>query len=148
GDDVRNYFRADRGELTAHYEFDGATSAFTPYLGGRYERGWSVRPNIDARGGPWSFFGRTDDEGMLRPNPQFPGRWIASVLGGGDVMWESQGVRLKLRVDEEVGFPSGFDSFAQTTIDGALRFPTFGTQRYRLDAHMVFSGGTVPPQRW
>ena len=149
GDDTRNYFRADRGELTAHYEFDGATSTFIPYLGGRYERSWAVRPDSFVRNGPWSFFGRTDDEGMLRPNPQVPALSIGSALGGGQITWESQGVRVRLDAAAEVGWPTaGFETFTQTTIDGSVRFPTFANQRYRLYAHMVFTAGAAPPQRY
>src|SRR5207248_651966 len=38
--------------------------------------------------------------------------------------------------------------FSQLTLDGQVRFPTFGTQRFRLEAHSVLTGGKAPPQRW
>ena len=149
GEDTRNYFRADRGEFTAHYTFEGATASITPYLGGRQERDWSVRPGIDAEGGPWSLFGRRSRDDMLRPNPPVIARSITSVLGGATFAYESQGLRMDFDVDGEVGLAtSGRPSFGQTTINGSVRFTTFGAQRYWLDAHAVLSGGTTPPQRF
>jgi hypothetical protein len=86
---------------------------------------------------------------MLRPNPPVIARSITSVLGGATFAYESQGLRMDFDVDGEVGLAtSGRPSFGQTTINGSVRFTTFGAQRYWLDAHAVLSGGTTPPQRF
>jgi hypothetical protein len=38
-------------------------------------------------------------------------------------------------------------SFAQATFDGSIGFPTFGTQRLDVDAHVVASAGRTPFSR-
>jgi hypothetical protein len=41
------------------------------------------------------------------------------------------------------------ETFAQTTLDGALSFPTFGTQSLRLEAHALITlTHGAPRQRW
>jgi hypothetical protein len=158
GDDSRNYFRATRAELTLGRRWKSPTTTFTPYVGGRFERANSVRPGLDAASEPWSFIGRHDIDDMLRPNPAVDPGTTGSVLAGFEINWTPSDITARLRVDEELGafnqdcggcdLQQGED-FAQITLDGGITFPTFGTQRFRVDAHAVItSHGATPPQRW
>ncbi|MEP6494524.1 MAG: hypothetical protein ABJF01_17700 [bacterium] len=157
GDDARNYFRATRAEASLSHKWEGAMSSIEPYVGGRWERARSVRPDSFARGGPWSFLNRHDRDDMLRPNPAFTTNTLASVLGGAQFDWADRGMVALARVDAEAGWArptcSGCDtvsraSFTQATFDGSITFPTFGLQSLSLDAHIVASGGSVPLQRY
>ena len=153
----RNYFRASRAEAILARRWEGASWTLEPRIGGRVEKSSSVRPDSAAQGGPFSFLNRKDRDDRLRPNPPVQGGRIASGLGGVDLQWEDQGIVAHARADVEVGRWSGGNrvdsasasTFGQTTIDGTVTFPTFGTQTFRFDAHAVFtSHGTTPRQRW
>lgn len=155
GDDMRNYYRATRvdGALSHRWEF--ATGQIEPYLGGRWERASTVRPDSDALGGPWSIFGRHDLDDMLRPNPAIDDGDIGSFVAGTSLDWSDQGIVARARIDAEVGessrmvFVPDHSWFGQATLGGEIAFPTFGTQSLRLEAHGVFtSRGTTPRQRW
>lgn len=152
GNDVRNYYRADRAEGRLTYRFEGAVSALAVSLGARDERAWSVRPDSGARGGPWSFFGRRDPERehMLRPNPRVLAGNIASALAGARLEWGDQGVTAALDAQLEAPWSVvGDRRFVQTTLDGAVGFPTFATQSVQIASHAVLtSGDTAPPQRF
>jgi hypothetical protein len=149
GADTRNYYRADRLALSFHRVWESTTLRLEPFVGARQERSWSVRPDSSATGGPWSAFRRTSVKGMLRPNPQVVPGSSTSLLGGARLTWESQGVRAAVAADEEIGLHSPTSRrFGQTTVDGFVLFPTFGTQHYRFDAHVVLTAGRAPPQRW
>ena len=148
GTDTRNYYRADRADVTVHTIWQSATLTIGPFVGGRIERAWSMGPD-SASSVPWSFLGRNSVKHMRRPNPPVTPGTISSALGGARLGWDSQGVHATLDAFEEVALHTPITSrFAQTTLDGTIAFPTFGTQRYRLDAHVVLTGGTAPPQRW
>jgi len=158
GDDTRNYFRAVRGEATLARRWTHSTTTLAPYVGARLERARSVRPGLAATGGPWSFFGRHDADDILRPNPPIDPGTIGSGLIGAELRWTPSDLTARLRLDEEIGAFSedcgdcdvrqGID-FAQTTLDGTITFPTFGTQRFHLDGHaVVTSHGATPRQRW
>jgi hypothetical protein len=149
GKDTRNYYRADRADVSLHRVWETTSLTVEPSLGFRYERAWSVRPDSGALGGPWSMFGRRSVEGILRPNPQMVPGHLASIGGGVRLGWETQGIRAAVSGDEEISVHSPTSrQFAQTTVDGTIGFPTFGMQRYRFDAHVVLTGGRAPPQRW
>jgi hypothetical protein len=150
GLDTRNYYRADRGEVTVHRLLETSTTEFVPYVGLRVERDRSIGPDSLATGGPWSFFGRTDSEEMLRPNPPVIPGMLESVLFGALVDWELQGVRTSFNLTNEAArFDVGSRRFLQSTLDGAVRFPTFGAQFFYLSTHVVYTfGDTAPPQRW
>lgn len=158
GDDSRNYFRATRADLTLGRRWKSRTTTLTPYIGGRLERARSVRPALDAASEPWSFIGRHDIDDMLRPNPPIDPGTTGSMLAGFELQWTQSDIIARLRVDEELGaFNEDCEScdlqqgrnFAQTTVDGGIAFPTFGTQRLRFDAHaVVTSHGATPLQRW
>ncbi|HKO16877.1 MAG TPA: hypothetical protein VJU87_11610 [Gemmatimonadaceae bacterium] len=150
GTDTRNYYRADRAQVGVSRLWEAATTELEPMFGVRAERAWTVRPGPDATGGPWSFFGRHSKKHMLRPNPPVIAATIRSLLAGGALRWESQGVRATITLESEAGLVSASrPRFLQTTLDGEVRFPTFATQLFWLDAHVVQTGGgPAPPQRW
>jgi hypothetical protein len=150
GLDTRNYFRADRAELRAHRLWERGASTFEPYIGARWEHAWSVGPTMGAASRPWSFLGRTDQERMLRPNPPIAPGHIASALAG--ATYESSGRALNVGVEltTELAFDAPADRrFVQNTLEGRLDFPTFGSQWFDLESHVVLTAGeTAPPQRW
>jgi hypothetical protein len=159
GDDSRNYFRATRGELTLDRLWKTRAATIRPYLGARVERARSVRPGSQPTSGPWSFLARTDSDDMRRPNPPIDPGVMTSALAGVDMSWTMPDLTARLRLDGELGsFDDDCDGcdltgrrkFAQTTIDGGIAFPTFGTQRLSFDAHAVLTtrGGRTPRQRW
>lgn len=150
GTDTRNYYRADRLQLEASHLIETATLELEPMIGARLERAWSVGPWLDAAGGPWSFFGRDSKEHMLRPNPSVAAATARSLLAGTTLSWESLGVRAVFSLQSEGALVTArLPGFVQTTLDGEIRFPTFGAQLFWLDAHVVqTAGGPAPPQRW
>lgn len=148
GDDARNYYRATRAQLSLSHSWEWSASTFTPYVGARWENAESVRPDSFAAGGPWSFEGRHDTQDMLRPNPPIDSGAIISGLLGAQFSQELNGIVTRMDVGLEIG---GFNprfggsrSFGQLTFDGAVSFPTFGTQTLRFGGHFVAtaSGGT------
>jgi hypothetical protein len=159
GDDSRNYFRATRGDFTVAQRWTSPTITLTPFLGVRLEDATSVRPGLDPTSSPWSFYGRRDPDDMRRPNPSIDPGFIASLLAGVELNWATSDIIARLRVDEELGtFSDNCDGcdlkmgrdFAQTTLHGAITFPTFGTQRLRVEGHAVITGheDVTPRQRW
>jgi hypothetical protein len=156
GDDARNYFRGTRAEATIERAWKSPTITITPYAGGRWESDRSVRPDSFATGGPWTLLGRHDPDDVLRPNPSIDAGDIGSAIAGAELRWTDAGVVANARIDEEVGrfsaaVPDDFSNstFAQTTFDGTIRFPTFGTQSVRIEGHGVYSSsGSTPRQRW
>jgi len=150
GLDTRNYYRADRAELTVHQLLETSTIEFAPYLGVRGERDRSIGPDSLTTGGPWSFFGRTDREDMLRPNPPIVPGTLETVVLGALFDWQLQGVRTSFNlVNEGAAFDVGARRFVQSTLDGVVRFPTFGAQFFYFNTHILYTfGDTAPPQRW
>ena len=153
GTDSRNYHRADRGELTVHHLFDFTETSIEPLLGVRAERAWPVGPTIGDNRGPWSVFGRTNLEGMLRPNPQIPRSSLLSALGGAALVWQSESVQVSARTIAEspidasapAGTPFVESRFTQLTSDLNVGFPTFRNQEYEVDVHWVTTFGDTPP---
>jgi hypothetical protein len=150
GSDARNYYRADRADARVAYVLEGPTARFTLSAGSLAERSRSVRPDTGATGGPWSFFGRHDRLGILRPNPRILPGTIVSALAGVAVEWADQGVTANASADVELPFSTpGNSRFVQTTIDAAVGFPTFGTQSVQVESHAIITAGdTAPPQRY
>lgn len=150
GTDTRNYYRADRGEVTAHRLWESTTGQVEPFLGARMERAWSVGSPTIPDGSPWSLFGRDDDERMRRPNPAVTGGTITSILGGVRADWQVGGLdaRTMLGVEGAVNAP-GDGRFVQATLDGRLTFPTFHIQSFQIEAHAVLTtGDETPSQRY
>jgi hypothetical protein len=153
GEDTRNWYRADRGELTLHRLWETSRTTLEPFIGARFERSWAVGPVAGTSDGPWSVLGRADTLGMLRPNPQVPKLEIPSALAGTTLRWEDQGLTIRARTQLELrpstnADPTGDEGFRQLTSDLDIRFPTFGEQTYGMEVHWVTTGGRVPMQRF
>jgi hypothetical protein len=184
GHDSRNYFRGGRVDLTIGHRIESVAWTLTPSITGRYEETHSVRPDSSCRiststitcsaptGGPFTFFGRHDEDDRLRPNPRVREGTIASMIGGGRLDWQDEGIIATFRLDVEGarfrpkadgfvavvpidGSPSQIpaferaDDFVQGTMDGSISFPTFGTQSLSVSAHGVLTTrGPTPRQRY
>ena len=177
GHDSRNYFRGGRVDLTLGHRIERVAWTLTPSITGRYEKTNSVRPDSSCTftpfrcsaptGGPFTFFGRHDDDDRLRPNPQVRDGSIASVIGSSRLDWDGEGIIAGLRLDVEggrfrpsflfVGVPenpldpslNSDAGFVQGTIDGSISFPTFGTQSLAISGHAVLTTpGHTPRQRY
>ena len=160
GSDARNYWRGDR--VSAKYSRAFTTKAFTvtPSLGGNLESDWSTGSLVPTKT-PWSFYGRTGDQRMRRPNPPVVRRHIGSFLGGLGVSYFADGVEAKIDGNLEIagssgsdvlcaavppaGCPQAFPGFSQTTVHSEAQFPTFGTQTFTFRAHALLSSGRIPP---
>jgi hypothetical protein len=147
GADTRNYFRSNLGEARVVWGVERESYKLQPFVGGRFER---VSP-ITAAGNVWSVTGRKSDEKMRRPNPLVEPGHLSSVLVGVD--YESQaGVvnsRLSVLAEPSLKVPATTAKFIQLTLDGAIDFPTFGTQRLHVKAHGVAThGDSVPMARY
>jgi hypothetical protein len=157
GEDTRNWYRADRGDVTIHRLWEMTRTTLEPFIGARFEDSWQVGPTAGSTNGPWSLIGRDDTLGMLRPNPQIGGDLLGSALAGVDVRYEVEELRIRGRALAEKGlglgaypavFPSVTPDFVQVTTDLDVRFPTYGEQSYGMEVHWVTSGGTLPLQRF
>jgi hypothetical protein len=145
GDDTRNYYRATGGTARIERRWESVTGALSTYAGGRLENASSVRPGLDATGGPWTLLARKDPErdDRLRHNPAIDEGRVTSAIAGGVWMWTDGQVVSHVDADAEANA-----DFAQLTVDGGVVLPTFGTQRLHVDLHWVTGGGEVPNQRY
>ena len=150
GLDTRNYFRAERAEVTVHHLYESTGAEFEPWIGARTEHDHSVGSDSGVEHAPWSLFGRTSVNRMRRPNPAVISGTLSSILLGGRFEWQNQGVRTRLDVlNEGAAFDVDSRRFLQTTLDGEIRFPTFGAQQFWLSTHLLYTfSDTAPPQRW
>lgn len=163
GSDARNYFRADRASLRFIHTFATSALTLTPFIGGNIEKDWSTG-SLTPDKTPWSFFGRTGDLRMRRPNPPVSKGRVNSILGGSGFQIARGGLEANLGVSVEHAFKAptfgcafpgipglscGEAAFTQTTIDSRAKFPTFGNQTFEFKGHAVVAGGDVlPPQRF
>jgi hypothetical protein len=151
GSDVRNYWRADRGELRYRRDLERDNGVITPFVGALTERGWSVAPAPGAESNPWSIFGRNDEEeGMRRPNPEVRRGRITSAVTGVSADLQLDDVMLRTRSLLEVAFDAPDDrQFIQATLDGRVQFPAIRNHRFQVDGHGVLTFGDIaPPQRY
>ena len=151
GGDVRNYRRADRGEVRYRRDLERDAGVITPWIGALTERSWSVGPGVDATSGPWSLFGRKDDEeGMRRPNPPVIRGRLTSAIAGANADLQFQDVTVAARPSIEAVLDAPGDSrFVQTTLDGRVRFPAFRNHRFQVETHALLTfGDSAPPQRF
>ena len=149
GQDTRNYYRADRVEATGHRLFESANGQLEPYVGARWERSWSTGSPTVPGSIPWSLFGRRDTTKMSRPNPSVTGGRITSLLGGARADWQLSGVAASGTLNLEGGLSPGNRRFVQSTLDGRVTFPTFGTQTFQVETHLVLTAGDdTPSQRY
>ena len=144
GNDTRNYFRADGGTARAIGHVEGTGVVFEPFVGGRYEKVSA----ITSVGNVWAFSGRESVEHMARPNPLVEPGEIGSGLAGATLEYKVGPVQAKLSAEGEHGFrtPNGAASFTQITLHGAVEFPTFRSQRLRVEAHGVATAGDSTPR--
>lgn len=144
GNDTRNYFRADggTGRVVGHIERPGVI--LEPFIGGRYEK---VSP-ITAVGNVYSFTGRSSVEHMARPNPLVERGEIGSGLFGAALEYRVGVVQARLVGEGEQSFrtPDATSSFTQLTLNGSIEFPTFRSQRLRIQAHAVATAGDSTPR--
>lgn len=164
GSDGRNYYRADRASLRLTRTLTTSAVVLTPFIAGNIERDWSTG-SLTPQKTPWSFFGRKGNLKMRRPNPPVAKGRINSFLGGSGIAFARGGLDGKLDVQVEHAFRAptflcaeipplgppacGEAAFTQTTLDGRVKFPTFGSQTFEFKGHAVLTGvNTLPPQRF
>jgi hypothetical protein len=150
GTDVRNYYRADRGEAAVTRRYETTRHVIEPFVGGLVERAWSVARDSAARSVPFSVLGRDDPEGMRRANPAVTGGRVASAFAGARWRSEADEVRsdVTLRVEQAVSVARG-SPFTQGTVDAELAMPGFRDHTIVLLAHAVGTlGPDVPSQRY
>ena len=167
GNDVRNYYRATYAEARLARTFEFVRGEVAPFIGARVERGRSVRPGLDATGGPWTVLDRGDDDrdDRLRPNPAIDEGDIYSGLFGGTWRWTDGDFLVRTRFEGEVGVldpavehvcsvdlcvESSRSTFAQGTLHAHVEFPTFSQQALVMDGHFIASasGDQTPRQRF
>jgi hypothetical protein len=150
GHDIRNYYRADRGEVALARTDRTTTAEFETGFGLLTERAWSVGSADTLGSRPWTFFSRGDAEKFLRANPLVERGRITSAFAGTTMHWRFGDVLTSAAARVEVPLETPSDArFLQLTIDASMRFPTFGVQRFRTDVHLVATpGDTAPPQRF
>ena len=146
GSDLRNYYRAWRGEgaISRPIEFLKGEMRFR--AGALYERASSLATPVPEL---FSVVRQTTQLGLRRPNPP--------VLPG-DIQSATAEIRLDyaaripvtLGVRAEYPWQSpGPAAWGQAVVDGSLLVPTWGTQYWRAGGHAVVTvGGPAPPQRW
>ena len=151
GRDVRNYWRADRGELRYRREVERDAGLLSPFVGALTERAWSVAPSVGATSAPWSVTGRDDaEEGMRRPNPPVTRGRITSVFGGGEAEWRMQDIAFETASFVEGALSAPNETrFVQATLDGTVRFPALRNHTFQSELHGVFTlGDSAAPQRY
>jgi hypothetical protein len=153
GTDGRNYFRADRGEVTLewHAERHDEMLGATAYGGVRDEFSQSIGPDSGSAHFVWSLLDRGDLGGTLRPNPSVPAGHIASGIAGVSGHWTSpEGVAAAAKIGVEVPWTSPDGApFAQITGDASLAFRGFFDHAFTLFAHaLATDGATAPAQRF
>jgi len=150
GIDTRNYYRADRGEVAVGRLDRYVSLELETYAGVLTERAWSVGSPDTLGSRPWSLRGRGDADNLARGNPAVTRGRISAAFVGAAARLELGDVRVAGTSRLELPWQTPGDlRFAQITVDGTIQFPTFGTQRFRSDVHLVATpGDTAPPQRF
>jgi hypothetical protein len=171
GSDSRNYYRGDRASARLAHTFTGNGFTIAPFIGGNFERDWSTGSRAPIKS-PWSVFGRKGILKMRRPNPRVATGHISSAIGGTSIEVVRGGLEGKFDAMLEHSLSTSLNqdcsggnnggtcfpprpprgSFNQTTLDGRVTFPTFGTQTFAFKGHAVVSGGgsgaPAPTQRF
>jgi hypothetical protein len=151
GRDARNYYRADRADLAVARLWETESAEYAPFISASIERAWSVGPLPGSTSAPWAVMGRDEVvDGMRRPNPPVLRGRISSARVGVRALWEEQGLEAAIRLGGEIPFQTPGDSrWQQLTLDTEVEFPTFGSHRLAVAAHVVTTfGDAAPPQRF
>lgn len=168
GSDTRNWYRADRVTARFTRTFTGTGFTVAPFVGGNFENDWSTGSLAPTKS-PWSVYQPKGELRMRRLNPRVANGHISSALGGAVLEVVRGGLEGKLDALVEHSLsqslrrdcsglpgpppicpPLSEDSFTQGTLDGRVKFPTFGTQTFAFLAHAVLTGGPdlIPAQRF
>lgn len=152
GRDARNYYRADRADLSVATRWRVGSLTLEPFIGAVNEFGWSSGAELSRASHPWSLFGKDSVNGIYRPNPSVDRGRIESGVVGAIANWSPEDVQVRASASYERAWDAPTTAkFGQLTLDGDVRFPTFGEQRLELRSHAVLSseGSELPPrQRW
>jgi hypothetical protein len=166
GSDARNYYRSDKATARLSHALMNGGTVLTPFVGINYERDWSTGDIVPTKS-PWSFFGRTGRLRMRRGNPPIDKGHIASFNVGSGLELATGDVDSKFDVDLErsiatqydlacISTPNGLfcpsprDAFTQATLNGMVKFPTFGSQTFTFTGHGVWTAAAAvaPAQRF
>jgi hypothetical protein len=151
GGDARNYFRADRVDLTFTRPAAAARGIVEPLVGVRFERAWGA-PRDSTSSHPFTAFGRDDArEGARRANPDVSGGRITSALFGVRLRRDTDAGthgRAEARVEQALAVGRG-GRFTRAVIDLALERPLAGERSLILLGHAALTAGRdVPTQRY
>ena len=150
GQDARNYYRADRLDLTVARRYETAAILFEPLVGVLTERSWSAaRDSASSR--PFTAFGRDDAvQGARRPNPAVTGGRITSALVGARAERVTGGVRGRAvaRVEQALAVSRG-GRFTRAAVDVSLERGERDERQMAFFAHAAVTvGGRAPTQRY
>jgi hypothetical protein len=150
GADARNYYRADRAELTVARRYEATDALVEPFVGGLVERSWSAgRDTTTSR--PFTLVGRDDvRQGARRANPAVTGGRITSALVGARASREvgDASGRAEARVEQALAV-SRADRFTRATLDVAVVRGARDARQLAVFAHgALVVGGAVPTQRY
>lgn len=149
GADARNYYRADRAEITVLRRYETETAVVEPLVGALLERAWSAaRDSTTSR--PFTVIGRDDVEGARRVNPGVSGGRITSALLGARVRREVGDLRgrVEARVEQALVVERG-GRFTRATVDVAFGRGARDERQLYLFAHAALTTGrNVPTQRY
>ncbi|MFL5582967.1 MAG: hypothetical protein ACJ8AO_21580 [Gemmatimonadaceae bacterium] len=154
GQDVRNYYRADRFDGRLRRRWETFSTALEPWVGAATERAWSVGPDTATRRSasvPWAILRRNDvDEGMRRANPRVLHGRITSALGGARLDWASQGVTTVVDLGTEVSLDAPSDrGFVQGVLDARVAFPAIRNHSIVVALRALATrSDSTPPQRY
>ncbi len=150
GGDARNYYRADRVDVTVARRYETALGLVEPLVGAVAERAWSAaRDSRAAR--PLPGVGRDDArQGARRPNPAVTGGRKTSAVVGARVTRATGEVRgrAESRVERALAVSRG-GRFTRAVFDLALERGERDQRQVAFFAHAVVTAGDdVPTQRY
>ena len=146
GSDLRNYYRAWRGDATISRPIEFLRGQMMFRLGADFERASSLTTPVPEL---FSVVRQTKQLGLRRPNPAVLPGDIQSAVGEIRLDYAS-GVPVRLGVRAEWPWQTvGTATWAQVVLDASVLVPTVAGQYWRATGHgVVTTGGQAPPQRW